>query len=214
MKTATSTILLLLLLASSALAQDNALVDVLTPDGRGMGFAVHKTDEKVVSKGQEFYVGYVMTAKHVVPDPNGQIMVKWPIMKEGKYLMTQASIVVENVHADVAVLETIIPVSCKPFKIAKSFDEFEEVDFDLQRGDKKGPISESSSKWRLNISVCGQPGDSGSPGLNEKKEVVAMLLAGLRGNYQSSEGEILWPIYCASCHTLNKYLQEAIESTN
>jgi S1-C subfamily serine protease len=214
MKTAISTILLLLLIASSAYAQDNALVGIFTPQGRGTGFAVHKTSEKFTSEGEEFYVGYVMTAYHVVAG-NDKIAVKWPIKRDGKNMMTQASVVVHNSHADVAVLETIIPVECKPFKLADSFESYDKVDFDLQRGKKSGPISEArTSKWRMGISVSAQPGDSGSPGLNEEKEVVAMLLAGLMGNYQTSEGEILWPIYCASCHTLNKYLQQAIESTN
>jgi len=161
------------LICGNLLAQEEALVTIKVKlsDNRfaqGTGAVV----KKLKDAPQDGYYSYVLTAAHVIEGGSS-----FTLLYPNGINVERARLISQDKEADVAVLEGWTPNSINPIPLAEGVKEEEEIFVYSPRGVRRTKVS-VVDKDEIYADIFFVSGESGSPVLNNRKEVVGVVSGG------------------------------------
>jgi S1-C subfamily serine protease len=166
-------LLICFLFASQAVAQEESLVTIKVKLG-GNSFAqgTGAVIKKLKDAPQDGYYSYILTAAHVIEGGS-----TFTLLYPNGVKVERAKLVSQNKTADVAVLEGWTPNSIPPIPLAEKVQEDEEIFVYSPRGVRRTKVS-AMDENEIYADTFFVSGESGSPILNNKKEVVGVVSGG------------------------------------
>lgn len=161
------------LFSGSLLAQEESLVTIKVKlSGNTFAQGTGAVVKKLKDAPQDGYYSYVLTAAHVIEGGSS-----FTLLYPNGVNVERARLVSQDKTADVAVLEGWTPNSINPIPLAESVQEEEEIFIYSPRGVRRTKVS-VVNKNEIYADTFFVSGESGSPVLNNKKEVVGVVSGG------------------------------------
>lgn len=210
------------LISSVAIAQEDSLVTIyakyaerdtngrsIMVEGNGTGVVIKKLKD---APGNGYY-SYVLTAAHVA---GTDIKTMYP---DGT-MVERAKVVKKDDKNDVAIIETWTPNSVKPVEMAETITEGDEIFIYSPRGVRRTKVS-VVREGEIYADAFSVSGESGSPVLNNQKQVVGVISGGsmwlsekkfkVRKSVKPKDSEeertATWPTRMGNVFSIKKLLQ-------
>jgi len=162
-----------ILFSGNLLAQEESLVTIKVKlSGNTFAQGTGSVIKKLKDAPQNGYYSYVLTAAHVIEGGSS-----FTLLYPNGVNVERARLISQDKTADVAILEGWTPNSINPIPLAESVEEEEEIFIYSPRGVRRTKIS-VVNKNEIYADVFFVSGESGSPVLNNKKEVVGVVSGG------------------------------------
>ena len=198
----------------------DAIVKVSVDGKLGTGVVVAKNTSAKSGKG---YLGYVVTAYHVVQKDDGKNKIRI-VYRNGK-IARKSRIVEHDEELDVAVLWTWIPKDIPAAKVATSSVGRDEIlEFSGLGGGSKldcclrhfeSRSAEPTNEQQIFANVSLLPGDSGGPIFNQRQELVGVISGGWFWYYKGVTDETgapvksTWPARAANASVIHGLVSKA-----
>jgi S1-C subfamily serine protease len=164
------------LFAFNLIAQEESLVTISVnmPGGgvaQGTGVVIKKLEDAPHALG-EGYRSLILTAAHVVEGSS-----TYNVLYTNGQPVSNSTLVSKDEKADVAILKSWTPSKISPVPLGETIQEEEEIFICSPRGIRRTKVS-AMDENEIFADVFFVSGESGSPVLNSKKEVIGVVSGG------------------------------------